>query len=297
MTHASAREIALALGVPPMLLGIPGDNTFSNYQEANRTFWRNTVIPLVCKASQSLSSWLAPAFGNTAMFLEPDLDEVEALAPEREALWSRLDKATFLTANEKREAAGYGPIDGGDILKFTDPLLDHKWPGQPRTDVGRFDFGTVGDVHLVGGYPISILEEDALGGHTYAEHVKKSENYLKERITGSRVNVPYIFGAGLKRAGSFPSLEVADKLTNSVISDPENAAKIEKFVRGDLLFMLPELNLFRTFGSPTGIEAYSPNENVAPIMRTTNGVQVRLIRTSKSPKGYYVNSAFPINED
>ena len=43
--HASAREIALALGVPPMLLGIPGDTTFSNYQEANCNFWRTTVIP------------------------------------------------------------------------------------------------------------------------------------------------------------------------------------------------------------------------------------------------------------
>ena len=34
--HVAAREIALALGVPPMLLGIPGDNTYSNYQEATR---------------------------------------------------------------------------------------------------------------------------------------------------------------------------------------------------------------------------------------------------------------------
>lgn len=32
--NAAAREIALAMGVPPMLLGIPGDNTYSNYQEA-----------------------------------------------------------------------------------------------------------------------------------------------------------------------------------------------------------------------------------------------------------------------
>ncbi len=32
--HAAAREIALAIGVPPMLLGIPGDNTYSNYAEA-----------------------------------------------------------------------------------------------------------------------------------------------------------------------------------------------------------------------------------------------------------------------
>ena len=34
--HVAAREIALALGVPPMLLAIPGDNTYSNYQEATR---------------------------------------------------------------------------------------------------------------------------------------------------------------------------------------------------------------------------------------------------------------------
>ncbi|GGH13844.1 hypothetical protein GCM10007036_12720 [Alsobacter metallidurans] len=40
---AAAREIALAFGVPPMLLGLPGDNTYSNYAEANRSFWRQTA--------------------------------------------------------------------------------------------------------------------------------------------------------------------------------------------------------------------------------------------------------------
>ena len=59
--HVAAREIALALGVPPMLLGIPGDNTYSNYQEATRTFWRPTVLPLVNRTAKSLSAWLAPA--------------------------------------------------------------------------------------------------------------------------------------------------------------------------------------------------------------------------------------------
>jgi phage portal protein BeeE len=34
--NGAARDIALAFGVPPMLLGIPGDNTYANYQEANR---------------------------------------------------------------------------------------------------------------------------------------------------------------------------------------------------------------------------------------------------------------------
>jgi HK97 family phage portal protein len=120
--HAAAREIALALGVPPMLLGIPGDNTYSNYAEANRTFWRQTVLPLVNRTAKALSAWLSPAYatdpalslskGGAALELRPDLDAIEALSPEREALWARLEKATFLTADEKRSAVGYGPLPG-----------------------------------------------------------------------------------------------------------------------------------------------------------------------------------------
>jgi len=106
--NAAAREIALALGVPPMLLGIPGDNTYSNYQEASRSFWRQTVLPLVSRTAKALSAWLAPAFGEDVLDLRPDHDQVEALAPEREALWARIGKAEFLSDDEKRAAVGYG---------------------------------------------------------------------------------------------------------------------------------------------------------------------------------------------
>lgn len=108
--NAAAREIALALGVPPMLLAIPGDNTYSNYQEAKRTFWQQSVLPLCWRTAKALSSWLAPAFGET-IEIRPDLDKVEALTGEREALWSRLEAASFLTRNEKREAVGNPPMD------------------------------------------------------------------------------------------------------------------------------------------------------------------------------------------
>jgi len=106
--NAAAREIALALGVPPMLLGIPGDNTYSNYQEANRSFWRQSVLPLVNRTAQAFAAWLGPQFG-AAVTLRPDLDQVEALSTEREALWSRVRQADFLSETEKRAAVGYGP--------------------------------------------------------------------------------------------------------------------------------------------------------------------------------------------
>lgn len=113
--HAAARDIALALGVPPMLLGIPGDNTYSNYQEANRSFWRQSVLPLVKRTASALSNWLSPAYGD-AVCLKPDIDQIEALSTEREALWSRVERASFLTKNEKRAAVGYGPLAGGDVM-------------------------------------------------------------------------------------------------------------------------------------------------------------------------------------
>jgi HK97 family phage portal protein len=106
--NAAAREIALAFGVPPMLLGIPGDATYANYSEASRVLWRQTVLPLARRLGQELASWLAPAFGTARLALEPDLDAVEALSFEREALWRRVNEATFLTEDEKRQAVGYG---------------------------------------------------------------------------------------------------------------------------------------------------------------------------------------------
>ena len=106
LKHAAAREIALAFGVPPMLLGIPGDNTYANYQEANRAFYRLTVLPLVTRTGASLSVFLGDLTGET-LRLVPDLDTVAGLSAERDALWARVGAAAFLTDEEKREAVGY----------------------------------------------------------------------------------------------------------------------------------------------------------------------------------------------
>ena len=61
--EAAAREIAIAFGVPPMLVGIPGDATYANYQEANRAFYRLTVLPLATKVMADLAHWLSTFTG------------------------------------------------------------------------------------------------------------------------------------------------------------------------------------------------------------------------------------------
>ncbi|NDV99521.1 phage portal protein [Salipiger sp. PrR002] len=112
--EAAAREIAIAFGVPPMLLGIPGDATYANYQEANRAFYRLTVLPLAQRVSAALGRWLA-GFTGEEVELKPDLDQVPALSAERETHWRRVSEAAFLTVPEKRRMLGLPPLtEDGD---------------------------------------------------------------------------------------------------------------------------------------------------------------------------------------
>lgn len=103
--EAAAREIAIAFGVPPMLLGIPGDATYANYQEANRAFYRLTVLPLATKVVSDLSYWLR-SFSATDAELKVDLDQIPALAAERDQQWARVGDASFLSDAEKRRLLG-----------------------------------------------------------------------------------------------------------------------------------------------------------------------------------------------
>jgi HK97 family phage portal protein len=106
--NASARDIALAFGVPPLMLGLPGDATYANYQEANRAFFRLTVLPLANRLASTLSNWLAPIYGD-GLKLVVNADAVDALSADRAAMWSRVSAADFLSEDEKREAVGYQP--------------------------------------------------------------------------------------------------------------------------------------------------------------------------------------------
>ncbi len=109
----AAREIALAFGVPPMLLGLPGDNTYANYREANLAFWRQTIIPLVNKTATGLQNWMRPWFDDDVS-VSVDLEKVPALSEDRNALWQRLSAVDFLSDEEKRRLAGVTSIGGRD---------------------------------------------------------------------------------------------------------------------------------------------------------------------------------------
>lgn len=117
LKEAAAREIALAFGVPPVLLGLPGDATYANYREANRALWAQSILPLAGKILDAVSEGLRPWFAE--LKLAVDLDAIPALSEDRERLWAQVAAADFLTANEKRLAIGMAEIDEP---KSTPPL-------------------------------------------------------------------------------------------------------------------------------------------------------------------------------
>ncbi len=105
--NQAAREICLAFGVPPMMAGIPGDNTYSNYQEANRAFHRQTILPLADRIYGAITNWIQPTYDGIRIGY--NIDTIDALSTERESAWKRVQDADFLTTDEKRDATGYSP--------------------------------------------------------------------------------------------------------------------------------------------------------------------------------------------
>lgn len=109
-----ARDIARAFGVPPQLLGIPGDNTYQNYKEARQAFFQNTVEPIIKIFTGNLNSWLTPKYNIAGYRLDIDWDQISALYPQREQKYRMVSEAGFLTVNEKRIEAGFQPLPADD---------------------------------------------------------------------------------------------------------------------------------------------------------------------------------------
>lgn len=127
--HSAARDIALAFGVPPQLLGIPGDNTYANLAEARLGLWEQTILPILDQILDGFNNWLIPEFvsgselpqhisgGAGEYYLSYDINAISALAPRREAIWKRAIDADFLTDEQRQEMVGMGKNNDSKIMR------------------------------------------------------------------------------------------------------------------------------------------------------------------------------------
>lgn len=119
--NITAMDICQVYGVPPEMLGL-GQKTFNNYKEARMSFYEDTVLPLMDHFITEMNNWLTPMFGE-GLILAYDKDDIEALAPKREAKFTSIQNANWLTVNEKREATGYESKEGWDVFVIGSDLV------------------------------------------------------------------------------------------------------------------------------------------------------------------------------
>jgi HK97 family phage portal protein len=113
----ATKDICVALGVDPVLLGDADNRTYATFKDAEKSFYTATVLPNLDRLRDDfLNGWLLPKFPNTEhMFFEYDRDAIEVLGEDRTVVWDRSLRALkdgLITINEARENIGYSEIEG-----------------------------------------------------------------------------------------------------------------------------------------------------------------------------------------
>ena len=110
-------EICKAYDVPPEIVGIPDAKTFSNYQEARKSLYTETIIPAADRLVDDLNNWLTPLFG-TELEIAYNLSMIPAIQEEQGQLWDRAMaavRAGLITINEARDMMNLDAIRDGDV--------------------------------------------------------------------------------------------------------------------------------------------------------------------------------------
>jgi hypothetical protein len=189
-----------------------------------------------------------------------------------------------------------GNVELGDVSGSSelDDLFRIK-PSDTRTDAGNSSDSIVKIAadDSERRYSVNLQEEEARGGHTLRDHVGKTDAYLiglmnadYERSTLGNLEITRFRDA----EGSFATPEQANDYVNQLLKLERD--KVDQVATG----AEKRLTLESRIGSVTGYEAFRPNGDSDPYIRDTYGVRAIIINDSRSPRGYTVRTAFPVNQ-
>ncbi len=105
----SARDIGVALGVPSEMLGDPEVKTYASFQKASRSLYTKTIMPMVRDIMDAFASWYSVQL--PGLIIQPNEDAIPELSESMNDRYNRVNNATFLTINEKRESTGWDPLE------------------------------------------------------------------------------------------------------------------------------------------------------------------------------------------
>ena len=129
LRNETESRICMAFQVPPILIGtVIGLNrsTYSNYAEARRSFWDETVSGLIGKINRFFNKNICDEFAGNEI-LNIDISNVAALVEDKDARSTRINQQFtngIITLNEAREELGYDPMDTGELRRIPLNILE-----------------------------------------------------------------------------------------------------------------------------------------------------------------------------
>lgn len=113
------RDLCNAYGVQSQLFNDPENKSYNNMQEARKSMITNSVLPDLYQIRDELNRWLIPAYeklDGKRYFLDVDPSCIPELQSDYQKMGDILDKAWYLTGNEKRLAMNYDTIQGNALM-------------------------------------------------------------------------------------------------------------------------------------------------------------------------------------
>lgn len=118
--NISAKGIAIAFGIPSVLLGDSDSSTYNNYKEAEKAFTVKTALAISQMIVDEWNNWLMPIYGDENAKIEVDPKSILILQEEKNNIVERTIKlynSGVITRAEARQMNGFTFSDEDEIYK------------------------------------------------------------------------------------------------------------------------------------------------------------------------------------
>ena len=115
------RQMCNVYHVNSALLNDPDNKTYNNMYEARKALISDAILPELISARADLNKWLVAPYNkseNKKYFLDFDLSVFPELQEDKKEQISYLERAWWLTPNQKLEEMGYGRNENPDMDKI-----------------------------------------------------------------------------------------------------------------------------------------------------------------------------------
>lgn len=182
-------RICMVLDVPPILVGAKvglDRSTFSNYREARRAWWEDSLTALYKNLSDTVDGQLVPEFGDD-IYAEWDFSQVPALQEAIGERWQRATEALragFITVNDARHLVGLPEDPRGDV--YLRPIGTVEVPATKTTKALAVE-------------PLAVPSANGHGKSVKAEEAPDDEEDRRALEEETRAALVKFFGGQLER--------------------------------------------------------------------------------------------------